>query len=69
MIVTYALLTDYSALTDLLCVVVHHLALHLPPVVGDVDLLPPARPEHRVSGQRGEEARSQDAALSVVTNL
>ena len=56
-------------LTDLLRVVVQHLALHLPPVVGDVDLLPVARPECGVSWQRGEEARAQDPALAVVTNL
>ena len=48
---------------------VHHLALHLPPVVGDVDQLPLAGPQRGVSGQRGEEAGAQDAALTVVTNL
>ena len=55
--------------TDLLRVVVHDPALHLPPVVGDVDQLPLARPQHCVSWQRGEEPRAQDAALTVVTNL
>ena len=48
---------------------VHHLALHLPPVVGDVDQLPLARPQRGVSRQRGEEAGAEDAALAVVTNL
>ena len=55
--------------TDLLRVVVHDPALHLPPVVGDVDQLPLARPQHGVRWQRGEEPRAQDAALTVVTNL
>ena len=48
---------------------VHDPALHLPPVVGDVDQLPLARTQHRVRWQRGEEPRAQDAALTVVTNL